>query len=139
MIGKVRRTKPTSEIGSMTRRTRRIRICSIPGKRRSARARKNARHGATPYMETLLLRRAISRSAILLAIGSMSAHPFAMRPKSEVNAAALRSMWDGVYTDAQAARGQAQYRQECASCHGDRLEGGGEIAPAPELAGDIFM
>jgi mono/diheme cytochrome c family protein len=46
------------------------------------------------------------------------------------------SVWDGVYTQAQAARGQALYVQSCAACHGDQLSGG-EIAPA--LAGGEFM
>ena len=32
-----------------------------------------------------------------------------------------RSIWDGVYTDAQADRGREQYTQHCANCHGDTL------------------
>jgi len=28
-----------------------------------------------------------------------------------------RTVWDGVYTDAQAARGEARYRTSCAGCH----------------------
>jgi mono/diheme cytochrome c family protein len=42
---------------------------------------------------------------------------------------------DGVYTDAQAARGQAMYKKACASCHRETLEGNGT---APPLAGDDF-
>src|SRR5216117_1123685 len=41
----------------------------------------------------------------------------------------------GVYTPAQATRGQAIYTQQCASCHGDTL--GGRLAPA--LAGEDFI
>jgi mono/diheme cytochrome c family protein len=41
----------------------------------------------------------------------------------------------GVYTDDQAKRGQAVYRDQCASCHGDTL--GGRIGPP--LAGDDFL
>jgi cytochrome c2 len=41
---------------------------------------------------------------------------------------------DGVYTDAQAARGAATYKEKCASCHGPAL--GGSLAPP--LAGDAF-
>ena len=37
-------------------------------------------------------------------------------------------MWDGVYTEEQAKRGAAVYRQWCSSCHGNELEGG-EMAP----------
>ena len=39
-----------------------------------------------------------------------------------------KSVWDGVYTEEQAKRGGALYRQWCASCHGNELEGG-EMAP----------
>jgi mono/diheme cytochrome c family protein len=45
------------------------------------------------------------------------------------------SVWDGVYTDEQAARGLSLYQQECASCHGKALEGAGQFPP---LAGDDF-
>jgi quinoprotein glucose dehydrogenase len=47
-----------------------------------------------------------------------------------------RTVWDGVYNDAQAKRGQELYQQECSSCHLDSL-GGADMAPA--LAGDAFM
>lgn len=39
------------------------------------------------------------------------------------------SVWDGVFTDEQAKRGEAAYRQECASCHGAELEGGDMTPP----------
>ena len=42
---------------------------------------------------------------------------------------------DGVYTEAQAARGQKIYAENCASCHGDDLSGGGQ---APALSGKDF-
>ena len=35
-----------------------------------------------------------------------------------------RSVWDGVYTEEQAKRGEELYRKECASCHGYTLVGG---------------
>jgi mono/diheme cytochrome c family protein len=41
-----------------------------------------------------------------------------------------------LYTAAQAGRGQAQYTQQCASCHGQSLEG---IEIAPPLAGPDFV
>jgi S-disulfanyl-L-cysteine oxidoreductase SoxD len=56
------------------------------------------------------------------------------------------STWDGVYTDAQAARGSSKYVQ-CAMCHGTVLEGNGEAPPLtgrfiPDWAGttlaDLF-
>ncbi len=51
------------------------------------------------------------------------------------NAQATRTVQDGVFTDAQAARGQGVYRQQCASCHGNSLEG----AQAPPLVADGFV
>jgi hypothetical protein len=33
--------------------------------------------------------------------------------------AAKPSVWDGAYTDAQAARGEARYRANCSRCHGE--------------------
>ena len=46
-----------------------------------------------------------------------------------------RSVWDGVYSEAQAKRGDAVYRQSCASCHGAALEG---IETAGPLTGARF-
>jgi mono/diheme cytochrome c family protein len=46
------------------------------------------------------------------------------------------TIWDGVYTDDQATRGQHVYEQECAQCHLDDLMGDG-IAPA--LIGSSFF
>ena len=46
-----------------------------------------------------------------------------------------RSVWDGVYTDEQATRGETAYEQECATCHLADLLGDG-IAPA--LTGAAF-
>ena len=51
-------------------------------------------------------------------------------------AQASRSVWDGVYTPDQAKRGDALYRQQCASCHGTALTGG---ESAPPLAGGEFL
>jgi len=47
-----------------------------------------------------------------------------------------RSVWDGVYTEEQAKRGEAVYRKDCGACHGDMLTGG-ESAPA--LTGSGFQ
>jgi cytochrome c553 len=60
-----------------------------------------------------------------------------------ITATALRaqegshSIWDGVYTDAQAKRGAAGYAEHCAQCHGDSLSGNG--ADIPALAGSSFL
>ncbi len=47
-----------------------------------------------------------------------------------------RSVWDGVYTDEQARRGEAVSNEQCARCHGQALSGGEE---APPLAGAGFV
>ena len=47
-----------------------------------------------------------------------------------------RSVWDGVYTEEQAKRGETAYGKECASCHGDMLTGG---ESAPPLTGGAFQ
>jgi mono/diheme cytochrome c family protein len=51
------------------------------------------------------------------------------------HAQAPRTVRDGVYTDAQAARGQAIYQKQCASCHGDKLQG----AQGPPLVAAGFI
>jgi mono/diheme cytochrome c family protein len=45
------------------------------------------------------------------------------------------TVWDGVYTEEQARRGERVYAQECASCHHDDLRGEGA---APALVGPSF-
>ena len=52
-----------------------------------------------------------------------------------IGAQASRTVQDGVYTNAQADRGQAIYAKRCASCHGNTLGGG----QAPPLVGDGFV
>ena len=47
-----------------------------------------------------------------------------------------RTVWDGVYTADQAARGRAEYETNCSSCHQPALTGAGE---SPALVGRPFM
>jgi S-disulfanyl-L-cysteine oxidoreductase SoxD len=61
----------------------------------------------------------------LVAIGALRAQ----------ETARSRSVWDGVYTEEQAKRGETLYARECASCH--RNDTGGEEASA--LAGPAFL
>jgi mono/diheme cytochrome c family protein len=53
-----------------------------------------------------------------------------------LRAQTTRSVWDGVYTQEQAQRGEAVYSRECASCHGLALNGG---ESAPPLMGGEFL
>ena len=62
-----------------------------------------------------------------------------------IQAQAPGSVWDGAYTQAQAQRGEAQYKQQCAVCHGDALEGDTQTERGkqlnrvlPPLSGDVF-
>ena len=49
---------------------------------------------------------------------------------------ASKSVWDGVFSPEQAARGEAHYVASCAACHGATLDGTGE---APGLSGGEFV
>jgi cytochrome c553 len=49
---------------------------------------------------------------------------------------AARTVWDGVYTEAQAERGRAAYQQSCVSCHRDDLRGDNTT---PSLVGESFL
>jgi len=53
---------------------------------------------------------------------------------AQAAAQAPRTVQDGVYSAAQASRGQTLYAQRCANCHGPALAG----ASAPALTGDLF-
>jgi len=55
---------------------------------------------------------------------------------TSTTAAQDQTIWDGVYTEEQAARGQRTYDQECAACHLDDLMGDGI---APSLIGSAFF
>jgi cytochrome c len=46
------------------------------------------------------------------------------------------SVWDGIYTDAQAKGGESIYFEECARCHSDTLVGS---EGGPPLTGDSFL
>ena len=53
----------------------------------------------------------------------------------KAGAQAPKSVTAGVYTVDQAKRGEAVYKEPCAQCHGDMLEGSG---PMPPLVGTDF-
>jgi mono/diheme cytochrome c family protein len=66
---------------------------------------------------------------MLVLLSGVVAAAFAQAP-------ATRTVWDGVFSDAQATRGQAVYKERCLSCHMESLDGGGVAA---SLVGDDFM
>ena len=55
---------------------------------------------------------------------------------SAVLAQGSTSIWDGIYTEAQAVRGEEEYSARCASCHSVDLRGNSN---SPSLLGLSFM
>jgi hypothetical protein len=82
----------------------------------------------------------IRRFAAVVAISAMPGLVYAQGGPSLWSNGIIptRSIWSGVYTDAQAARGEKDYHQQCVWCHMDFLEGDPSEGPPP-LAGDHFM
>jgi len=77
-------------------------------------------------------------SAVVVLLGGLlhaqQAEPPA-KPEDPAAAPALRTVWDGVYTEEQAKRGEALYRESCALCHGEALLGREMATP---LTGPVF-
>jgi S-disulfanyl-L-cysteine oxidoreductase SoxD len=74
--------------------------------------------------------------ATCFAIAATFAATYANAHLQEPAASDSRSVWDGVYSDDQAKRGEPVYHKECATCHGDSLAGG---ESAPPLSGGGFL
>src|SRR6185503_18861660 len=55
---------------------------------------------------------------------------------STLRAQQPKSVLDGIYTEAQAARGEKVYTETCATCHGPKLEG--TSTAGPTLSGPDF-
>jgi len=49
-----------------------------------------------------------------------------------------KTIWSGVYTDTQAAKGESIYAEFCSKCHASNLQGG-NFDGAPPLKGDKFL
>ncbi len=84
-----------------------------------------------------MLPRGIAQMAVVAsatALFVVSLH--AAQPSQD--ASGKRSIWSGVYTDAQAERGHVQYLQACSTCHGDDLHGD-SAEEIPSLASDHFL
>jgi mono/diheme cytochrome c family protein len=68
------------------------------------------------------------RIAVVAFIGLAAVGAFRASLRAQQTAPA-GSVWNGIYTEEQAKRGDPLYSQKCASCHGQDLTGG-ELAPA---------
>ena len=80
----------------------------------------------------------VSRTAVFAAIvfaAAMACLPAAVASLSAQGRTSTRTVWDGVYTAAQAARGKAEYELYCVGCHGLNLEG----FEGPTLVGPGFL
>jgi mono/diheme cytochrome c family protein len=77
------------------------------------------------------LRRCLSVASFVGLFVGLFVAPFL----ASLHAQQPRRVTDGVYTEEQATRGQAVYKERCATCHGATLGG----AQGPPLAGDDFM
>ena len=75
-----------------------------------------------------------ARIVVVVAASSLIAVLAVMAPSHGADDAT--SVWQGVYTKAQAERGRANYFAACASCHGTQLQGDTD---APDLAGNAFL
>jgi mono/diheme cytochrome c family protein len=74
-------------------------------------------------------------SAVVLALGCVYGTVVGSAVSARVMQAKTKTTWDGVYTDAQAKRGESAYGDSCKSCHGADLMG---IDTAPSLTGPEF-
>jgi quinoprotein glucose dehydrogenase len=63
-----------------------------------------------------------SRSALILILVA-AASSIVLDGSQSSTGRTARSIWDGVFTKAQAERGRLSYREHCATCHGADLQG----------------
>jgi mono/diheme cytochrome c family protein len=73
---------------------------------------------------------------IVLTMTSIACLVFASRLLVAQGDASGGTVWDGVFTEAQASRGEAAYLRSCAACHKEDLLGDGT---APAVAGEAFF
>jgi cytochrome c len=88
---------------------------------------------AVPFLRRVTL----SKNSFVLPAAVVSYIICALAAGTPSNAAEnVTSVWEGVYTKEQAARGKTRYFSSCAVCHGALLQGDSD---SPELAGNSFM
>lgn len=75
---------------------------------------------------SITMRHALGAAAFMWIVGALTTTGLAQQG---------RTVASGVYTAEQATRGQKAYQSACATCHGDKLEGG----LGPMLAGEGFL
>src|ERR1700742_1093876 len=80
------------------------------------------------------------RTTTLVAAAALASTLMGFGFRAEVSATPqdapkAKTVWDGVYSKDQAARGQAKYQTACSNCHQGDLSGSDQ---APSLAGGDF-
>jgi cytochrome c len=83
-------------------------------------------------------RRNSNRAGRLIALALAAGSAFTFARASAQNPAPKQSVWEGVYTDVQAARGERTYGRSCEQCHGADLAGD-SVMEIPALSLDSFM
>lgn len=85
----------------------------------------------------LVLQRKLDMKAVLcIFVLVLSAAPASVAQQSD------HSVWEGVFSEAQAARGREVYEGSCSFCHGNRLDGAADdpdMRSAPPLARAKFL
>ena len=94
--------------------------------------------GATTASHTELvgLRRSFARFVAVILAGTACLAPAGLGGEPPQAEPPSRSVRDGVYTEAQAARGKAVYVEQCVECHGEDLRGDQQMTPS--LVGIAF-
>jgi len=87
------------------------------------------------FGRTLLLVSSVFGVAAGVALRPQEIRASASAPLQE---SSKRSVWDGVYTDDQAKRGENQYARNCEACHGADLSGD-PVMEVPALVFDAFL
>jgi mono/diheme cytochrome c family protein len=82
-------------------------------------------------MTDRVMRRLRGLAAVCVVAAAFAGGSVAAAPQSQSS----RSVWSGVYTDEQAARGKATYDLSCTACHGPTLGG----VDGPPLVGSDFL
>lgn len=77
---------------------------------------------------------AIWMACVLYAAAAPS--PGVQSPESKVRSLQTQTVWRGVYSEAQAYRGEKVADTTCIGCHGPKLDGGDS---GPKLVGETFL
>jgi mono/diheme cytochrome c family protein len=95
----------------------------------------------TAHVACLACVATIATIATIAAMQADAGESAAARSQREPPAQTI-SIWDGVFTQAQAQRGKIAYTGPCGRCHGYKLDGAPDdpdMLPAPPVAGPKFL